>query len=60
MAIDPDLDQCVVKAPRDMIALICEKTGLSGEDAYMLCSLAAKPPEHPGREWFKGRSRRLD
>jgi len=41
MAMDPDLDQCVVRALRDMIALIGEKRNLSREDAYTLCSLAA-------------------
>lgn len=41
MAMDPDLDQCVVRALRDMIVLLGEKRGLSREDAYMLCSLAA-------------------
>ena len=40
MGMDPDLDQCAVKALRDMIALIGEKAGLSREDTYMLCSLA--------------------
>jgi acetamidase/formamidase len=41
MGMDPDLDQCVVMALRDMLRLICEKTNLSKEDAYTLCSLAA-------------------
>jgi acetamidase/formamidase len=41
MAMDPDLDQCVVRALRDMIALLSEKRNLSREDAYTLCSLAA-------------------
>ncbi len=41
MAMDPDLDQCVVRALRDMIALLGEKRNLSREDAYTLCSLAA-------------------
>jgi acetamidase/formamidase len=40
MGMDPDLDQCAVKALREMIALIGETTGLSHADAYMLCSLA--------------------
>ncbi|MDE1994119.1 MAG: acetamidase/formamidase family protein [Rhizobiaceae bacterium] len=40
MGMDPDLDQCSVMALRDMIVLIGEKTGLSREDAYTLCSLA--------------------
>ena len=41
MAMDPDLDRCVEGALRDMIRLIGEKAGLSKEDAYTLCSLAA-------------------
>ena len=41
MGIDPDLDQCVVRALRDMIVLLGEKAGLSAENAYTLCSLAA-------------------
>ena len=41
MAFDPDLDDAVVIALRDMIKLICGRTGLSREDAYTLCSLAA-------------------
>ncbi len=41
MAFDPDLDACVTIALRDMIAAICARTGLSREDTYTLCSLAA-------------------
>jgi len=41
MGMDPDLDQCAVIALRDMLKLICERTNLSREDAYTLCSLAA-------------------
>lgn len=41
MGMDPDLDQCVVMALRDMIRLLGEKAKLSKEDAYTLCSLAA-------------------
>ena len=41
MAMEPDLDQCVVRALRDMIVLLGEKRNLSREDAYTLCSLAA-------------------
>jgi len=41
MGMDPDLDRCAEMALRDMIVLIGEKTNLSREDAYMLCSLAA-------------------
>jgi acetamidase/formamidase len=41
MGMDPDLDQCAIAALRDMIVLLGEKSNLSREDAYMLCSLAA-------------------
>lgn len=41
MGFDEDLDDAVKMALRDMIALIQEKAGLSREDAYTLCSLAA-------------------
>jgi acetamidase/formamidase len=41
MAFDPDLDQCVVIALRDMIDLIVARTGISKSEAYALCSLAA-------------------
>ena len=41
IGLDPDLDQGVVKALRAMIALLREVAGLSAEDAYTLCSLAA-------------------
>jgi acetamidase/formamidase len=41
MGMDPDLDQCAVMALRDMIRFIRERTNLSAEDAYTLCSLAA-------------------
>jgi len=40
MGMDPDLDQCVVMALRDMIVLLQEKANISREDAYTLCSLA--------------------
>ncbi len=39
--IDPVLDNAAKQALREMIGLIQEKTNLSKEDAYMLCSLAA-------------------
>jgi acetamidase/formamidase len=39
--MDPDLDKCAEKALRDMIALIVERTGLSREQAYGLCSITA-------------------
>jgi len=41
MAFDPDLDDAVVIALRDMIKFICARTGLTREEAYTLCSLAA-------------------
>jgi acetamidase/formamidase len=41
MAFDPDLDTAVVIALRDMIKLICARTGIAREEAYTLCSLAA-------------------
>lgn len=41
LATDPDLDRCAEEATRDMIALICERSDLAREQAYMLCSLAA-------------------
>jgi len=41
MGMDPDLDQCAVVALRDMLRLITEKTNLSKEEAYSLCSIAA-------------------
>ncbi len=41
MGIDPDLDICAKDALREMIGLITERTKLSREEAYMLCSLAA-------------------
>jgi acetamidase/formamidase len=41
MAFDPDLDDCVVIALRDMIDLIAARTGITKAEAYALCSLAA-------------------
>jgi len=41
MAFDPDLDDCTVIALRQMIDLICARTGLDRYQAYALCSLAA-------------------
>ena len=41
MAFDPDLDTCVVIALRQMLDLVASKTGLSQQQAYALCSLAA-------------------
>lgn len=41
MGLHEDLNRCAEMAVRDMIAWIVQRTGLSREDAYMLCSLAA-------------------
>jgi acetamidase/formamidase len=41
MGFDEDLDDAVKIALREMIALIVEKSGLSAQDAYTLCSIAA-------------------
>jgi acetamidase/formamidase len=41
MGFDEDLDDAARIALRDMIALIAERAGLSRQDAYTLCSLAA-------------------
>ena len=41
MAFDPDLDDCVVIALRQMIDLICARTGIDRYQAHTLCSLAA-------------------
>jgi acetamidase/formamidase len=41
LAFDPDLDDAAKAALRSMIALIRERSNLSAEDAYSLCSFAA-------------------
>lgn len=41
MAFDPDLDDCVVIALRQMLDLICQRSGIDRYDAYTLCSLVA-------------------
>jgi acetamidase/formamidase len=41
MGMDPDLDNAARRALRDMLKLIQERSNLSAEDAYTLCSLAA-------------------
>ena len=42
MGMDPDLDNAAKQALREMIALLGERAGLSPEDAYSLCSIAAE------------------
>ena len=41
MGVASNLDEAAKQALREMIALIRERTNLSDEDAYSLCSLAA-------------------
>ena len=41
MAFDPDLDDCVVIALRQMVDLVAKKAGIKAQEAYALCSLAA-------------------
>jgi acetamidase/formamidase len=41
MAFDPDLDDCVVIALRQMIDLLVARAKLDRYQAYALCSLAA-------------------
>ncbi len=41
VGINQDLDDAARQGLREMIKLICERTNLSQEDAYSLCSLAA-------------------
>jgi acetamidase/formamidase len=41
MAFDPDLDDCVVVALRQMLDLICTRAGIDRYQAYALASLAA-------------------
>ena len=40
MAFDPDLDDCVVIALRQMLDLVCERTGIDRYQAYTLLSVA--------------------
>lgn len=40
MGMHPDLDTCVEIALRRMIAVVSARTGITREQAYMLCSLA--------------------
>src|SRR5947207_13461696 len=41
MAFDPDLDDCVVIALRQMVDLVAKEAGIKQQEAYALCSLAA-------------------
>jgi len=41
MAFDPDLDDCVVLALRQMVDLVAKDVGIKSQEAYALCSLAA-------------------
>ncbi len=41
MFMHPDLNRCAEEALRQMISLIVDRVGISREDAYTLCSLAA-------------------
>lgn len=40
LGLHEDLDEALKQAVREMIAFICERSHLSREDAYILCSLA--------------------
>ena len=42
MGMDPDLDNAAKRALREMISLLGNVAGLSPEDAYSLCSMAAE------------------
>lgn len=41
LAVHPDLDRCAEQALSDMIAWLTDRAGISRDQAYMLCSLAA-------------------
>ena len=41
MGMDPDLDRCAETALRAMLDLIVERAGITREQAYALCSIAA-------------------
>jgi acetamidase/formamidase len=41
MAFDPDLDDCVVTALRQMVDLVAREAAIDRQQAYALCSLAA-------------------
>ena len=54
MAFDPDLDDCVVIALRQMVDLVAKEAGIKPQEAYALCSLAADVAHHPSRERVQG------
>ncbi len=41
MGLDPDLDRCAERALREMIDLVVARIGISRDEAYALCSIAA-------------------
>jgi acetamidase/formamidase len=41
MGLDPDLDEAARLATREMVDYLVAEMGLSRDDAYVLCSLAA-------------------
>jgi acetamidase/formamidase len=41
MGLDPDLDEAARLATREMVEYLVAEKGLSRDDAYILCSLAA-------------------
>lgn len=41
LAVDPDLDRCAERALSDMITWLAGQAGITRDQAYMLCSLAA-------------------
>ncbi|NGM34173.1 acetamidase/formamidase family protein [Methylobacterium sp. DB0501] len=41
MGLDPDLDRCAERALREMIDLVVARTGITRDEAYALCSIAA-------------------
>jgi acetamidase/formamidase len=41
MGLDPDLDEAVRLATREMVEYLVAEKGLSRDDAYILCSLSA-------------------
>ena len=58
MAFDPDLDDCVVIALRQMIDLDRRAhRPRRAHEAYALCALAGRSARHPGRQRQQGHSR---